>query len=496
MEKLYAYLKSKLKQKNLRLEQFASICGFSKSTLYRYMKGIQPIPQNVEIKICEVLDLDEYESQKLHNILNTSNMDIKLFKSRETLYKIIFSNNFEIPEYSDRELIFYDRDRYIRNVSEIFKNISKFSENKNFICDMNIVGCIDDEIMGSVQKLVNQKSIKNGSLKIEHIVNIPNTTYDEAILVLKSILPMFQTYNYDVYYTDYDSNSSYISIVNDFLIMRCSYTNEFGNSEEKYIFIAFVKDNFSGCYMSTDRNLYNFFIQSYSCIKQKCKKNLIRSKNFEIINKRYENLKKNSNIYFFQPSFGYSRIPLKLLEAEFAKYKDEQIISIANFLSDKRHTVQTSKIYISHLLEEMDKKNSILKSHINIDIYSKAGIEDFISTGIVKSHFENTIPFSKQCICTIMKNLIQQDLNSNYKMYISDDTISNKMRIGVIKESGIFIDYSNQIQKRLVISNLFIESDSLCEVFSDFVENYLPQTNILSGKSAYNFIETLLNKYC
>lgn len=494
MNNLYTYLRNKLKSKDIHLEEFASLCGFSKSTLYRYMKGIQTMPAEVEQKICKLLVLTDYEKKELHEILNTTYIDFEILKVREAIYKLLFNSNKEFLNLESLELILYNGDRFIRTIEEIFDIIIKASSNEGFSCEIDMIGCINANIIHSIQKLINQNEIKNFSLKIEHIINIPNIFCSDIIHNINLLFPLFKFNNYDIFYSDCELKKSYLSIENDFIIIKYNHLLANNEIEENYIFISLLKDRFSGCYVSKDRNLYNFFIQNYISLKHRCKNSLIKFRNLKVFNTDYENIEKDNDIYSIQSMITYDKIPVEVLKAELQKYSDEQIIFLVDTLSNKKNTIKTAKEYISYIINYMDKKSHTVQKTKTIDIFNKEDIKKFVFTRRLGNGF---LPFSKESICIIMNYLIKRnsDTEDNYYMYFSNNNMNSEIIVKIIKGVGLMIDY-NLLQTKTSVDNLFIQNENICNMFANFVEDYIFTDNVMNLHEAYNYIENLLAQYC
>ncbi len=492
MENLYTYLKEKLKSKNIRSDELAKMCGFSKSTLYRYMKTIQPMPKEIEQKICEILELNNYEQKEFHKILENTNIDETLIKVREVLYKSLFNFNHDtIPK--DFELILYDGDRYIRTLEEIFNIIIKSVSNKGFLCEINMIGCIDENVIYNINRLIKTKGLKEDSVKIEHIINISNL-YDEVIETFITLFPLLQIYNYNIFYTSHETDKNYLYILDNFMIIKYNYIQN-NNTEEKYIFISFFKEGFSDAYVSKDKNLYSFFIKNYTLIKDKCNNNLIKLKNSNIFNPDYENIEKNNEIYVLQTTPSYQKIPMEVIYSELKRYNEKQLIYLANLISDKKQTISTIKDTYSKLIDQIEKKYEFYKQNKNIDIYTKEGIKNFITTGKLDDHINGLLPFSKESINIIMKGLITRDTDpkSNYYMYILNDSIPNQIFFKIIKKCGLFIKYNFPPDKNILVKNLYIVNEIISKIFTDFIENHILK-NVMSKQEAYNYINKLLNQ--
>lgn len=496
MEKLYDYLKLKLKQKDILLDQFAHMCGFSKSTLYRYMKGILIMPEAVENKIASLLEFTDEEKEKLNKFVYKAYVENAILNSNHTLYKYIFDIDMGNKDSDNFELVFYEGNRYISSINEIFDEIISMSSAKNFLCEVSIIGCIDDKFIKVIHSFINNKNVNSSKFKIEHIVNISQYNYNDTLQTFKAIFPIMKFYGYNIYYTSFDSKSMYLSIVNDCLIIKYSFCESNNKKVEKYFFINFIKDRFSGCYISKDINLYNFIMQNYASLKQNCIRSSVKINN---LNSLIDKCKiKDKNIYLFQSTPSYDKIPIEVLEDELSKYSDEEITNLVNVISSKNNNLQMAKEYIKNLKKLITEATDCTKVNKHIDMYTKEGIKNFISTGYLYFYNKKLKPFSKSSICKIFNYMLERSLNpnDNYKMYISNDSINDKLILKIIQNQGITVTYNFSSEKNMIVSYSVIENESIYKIFSNFAENYIPTANIMSDEEAYNYIQGLLKAYC
>lgn len=492
---LYEYLKQKLKQKSIHLEQFAKMCGFSKSTLYRYMKGFAIIPDKTINKIVSILELNDEEKQALYELMNKIYTKNTIDSFNYTLYKYIFSSYME--NNSKFNLVVYKNDSYIISASEIFKDIIALKDSKNFLCEINIIGCLDEEFIKVIHNFIINKNIDSNCFKIEHIINISNSFYNDTMQAFKTIFPMMKYYGYNVYYTDFDTNSS-LSILDDCLIIKYSFAETVNHNFEKYIFINFAKSKFSGCYISKDKNLYNFIMQNYNWLKQKCVRGCTKINNINYLINNEVAYKKDTAIYSIQSTVDYSKIPIDVLEQELARYSDKELINLVNFISGKKNNLQMAKEYIDNMKYNINELTQYSKINKNIDIYTKEGIRNFISTGYLYVNNIKIKPFLKKSIYKIINYILERNLDSedNYKMYISNISLPAQLVLRVINNYGINIIYNFSSKDNIIISNSLIENKSLFKIFNSFVENYIPTTNLMTNEEAYNYIQGLLKTYC
>ncbi|MFV0400722.1 MAG: helix-turn-helix domain-containing protein [Oscillospiraceae bacterium] len=84
---LHSFLSGKARERGIKIEAFPELCGYSRSTIYRYMKGITPIHPEVEAQFIRTLSMDKREQEEFRRHIALSSQDNALLDTAEILDK-------------------------------------------------------------------------------------------------------------------------------------------------------------------------------------------------------------------------------------------------------------------------------------------------------------------------------------------------------------------------------------------------------------------------
>lgn len=93
MQDIYDFLKQKLKEKNVRVDDIVTRSGVSRTTIYRMMKGLlKPTPRIYSLFV-EMLDFDDRERQEYDRYVRMVDVDESQLRARTELSTMIFKTS-------------------------------------------------------------------------------------------------------------------------------------------------------------------------------------------------------------------------------------------------------------------------------------------------------------------------------------------------------------------------------------------------------------------
>lgn len=217
MENLDSFIKKKLKMKKMKIETFITKTGMSKSTIYRVMKGLQKPSDELLDIIADILNLSQLEKRELIYYGNMSTSNEKLSYATDAIFQLLYGKNTSEDFQDNIELVFYDKEKYVRYIDDVFGMIEKVSDSKNFECDIKIINCYKEDAVESVLKFIENISTNSSNYKIEHLVSLSQINQSDNINMLKSIIPLLQVNNYTLFYSE-DSVAFNKGFFNNFMI--------------------------------------------------------------------------------------------------------------------------------------------------------------------------------------------------------------------------------------------------------------------------------------
>ena len=486
-----AYLKEKLKERNLQVEDLIDKSGSSKSTIYRVMTGAQKPSKKLSSKIVDILNLNYTEQQELLYYFSISDLDEYIIEGREAVYELLFKNKTSPP--NKIELVYYDNEKYIRTFDNILENLLEGSKKKNFTCHLKLINCVLDDIISPLSKTVEALIANESQYSFEHFINFSTYDFKDNIKVLANIIPLITLKNYSLKYREEENVSKY-GFFHDLLILNYSYDNDDGNTKEMNLYITFLPNNLSACYVVNENrnNLLDFFERNYDSLKENYQPALSCRKTLVEYTATIINLFKNNDIVLFKSQVSLSRIPATLYKSITERTPLEEL---AQYFLQEKYKENSLETHIEELctMAQQLEESTYLNKHL--DIYTKSGMADFASTGLMNDHLEFLPAFNKKEVKFILETIKARDKNPkdpfNF-LIINEPYASNVLTFA----AGVNRCLSVEKHADRTTSFCFIENKQLSAIFSDFAYNYVPAMMSVPQNEAHNFIDYLIETYC
>src|SRR3712207_6934772 len=84
------------------------------------------------------------------------------------------------------ELVYYDGEKYVRYLDEIFEKISSYSLEDSFVCKMRIINCAQESIVSEIIKFGEKLYENDAYMDIEHLISLSTENKDRKSTRLNS----------------------------------------------------------------------------------------------------------------------------------------------------------------------------------------------------------------------------------------------------------------------------------------------------------------------
>jgi len=485
------YFKKKLKEKNIQVDALIQASGSSKSTIYRVMNGLQKPSDELSKRLIEVMNLSATEEQEFHYYISSTDVDENIIEARKAVYNLLFG---EKTSNSDKiELVYYDKEKYIRTFDNILETIVKESEESNFSCEIKLINCIHTDIISPLVSAAEILFSKGSSYSIEHLINFSSHDYKTNIDDLATTIPLLTLNNYSMMYREDDKVSNF-GFFHDFLIINISYTTGTGEFVEKTYYISILPNNLSACYVvhADDENVHDFFQRNYESLSKEYKPALSSRKALEEYISTIIDLHSKYDVYLYRPHLPISRMPISVYESIVKRVPIEEFM---NFFLIGNFDENEIELHIKDFLSLA--KSVVEATYINkqIDLYSKPGLEAFASTGLILDHVEVVPAFNKAEIKEILQFLKARDLDPDDPLRIlilKEPYADQGLEIAALDNFGLLMEkYVGSMTPYCIIKH-----QKLSSLFVDFAKNYAPYMLTMPQDEVHEFIDYLIDKYC
>lgn len=498
MENLDSYLKKKLKSKNMKIDTFIKKTKMSKSTIYRVMKGLQKPSDDLIEKIAEVLNLSQIEKRELIYYSNVSTSDEGLTSARNAVLKLLYDTSIDVHT-EDLELIYYDKEKYVRYFNDILHTILKICTKNNFKIDFRIINCNTDFITSSLINFIPKLGKKTDNYCIQHLVSLALDSPKDSINILSEVLPLLQLDNYSLYYND-SSSTGNIGIFNNLLIISYKYEDDNGEIISTHNYISFPEDGLPACYVSRNENyLYEFFDRNYNSLIQEYKLAVNNRKEYEFLGYELAKLENEYEVFLFKPDPCYNRIPIEVYKDIIEKTSKDELKVFLNNLSTNNFNDNGTLDFMPELISYLENRIKSSFKNIQVDIFTKKGLEEFAKSGRLSDHLIGLPSFTKEEVKIILEFIKSRhvDKKDPYRFYIVENEYNNnEFILTVFKNYGLFIEYCNPNSHANNYPHCFIEHKELSDIFAEFADNYVPTMITMDTKKSIEFIDSLITEYC
>lgn len=475
----------------MKTEDLQKKLGYSRSTLYRYMRGINQITPDIEPKIAAALNLNKAEAFEFSKYISLSSFDQSLIDSRNVLDEFLFGNAATQKEFYDIDMIFYDNDRYLRTLNEIFTIIFAYRAKSELKGNIKIVNCLNNNIFVQIKTFLHNIFSVRLNIETEHFVSFSETDYRQNALSFIEIFPLIKYEKYKLYHKEKDMEDT---LVNDSILISLRYT-ENGNLYDQYFALSFAENSMPECIAFTDNYMYSFMAKTYINLKNNFDSIIHTYTNVAFNDDIFTELAKKETCYLIKPNPCYDKIPCEVFEKMIRRVSNGELIKFLSSLYGKELDSEITPIVLEKALQYQKKRLNCTYVGKQIDVYSKVGLLEFHQTGKLTDHLEYLPAFDKEETAMILSYINDRDRNlkDDYKLYITEKELTQKdLVIIAAKNFGIAIEYICPTYEEGLWKMFVIQSKRLAEIFCDYIENHIPINYALKKDNADEFMKSLL----
>jgi len=497
---LYLFLTTKLKERGLPVESLPKLLGISRSTLYRNMKGVVRMSDDVQARFAELLKLEDEERQQYDRLSGLAAFDQSLIEARYVLDRFVFAGTLEEAPAKKEPIRFalYDSDTYLRTADEIYGMVreligSAANTTSATAVDIQIINCTADRPFQSLATLIESLFALTQNISVEHLLTLPSSDYLATITAFTRMVPLLRHERYTVRYADaampplsYSAESPNNRKTTPAPAMFNDSVGITINTHDgiKYFFIAFIEDDLSTCLVTSDQNAIAFFQSNFVATQKNYREALVDYSNIDLLSDALADLEENVDAYIIKPNFCFDRIPENVFQSVLARSDTEELVQILNKNA-------ATAIDFGSVLDGLNRRLQATYKNRHVDVYSKLGLSEFTKTGRTSDHIDGLPSFSPKERKMVYEYILARyrDPDDSYDLFIThEDFLTDGCIIIVLEDTGILLEYNAADYRRGICSNLFIDNQALIEVFSDYIRNHIPCTRALSHTEADAFL--------
>jgi len=496
MQDLYKFLTVKCKERGIKIEELPERFDFqySRTTIYRFMKGILRITKAVQALFVKLLDLNDAEQVQFARLISLSSFDETMLAARRRIDKFLFESGCIPEELPEIECAFYDQDKYFRTIDEIFNMVFSMAEHNGFSCDVKIIGCVQGGMLGYISDFTRKLLSLSASSCIEHLAALSDTDFLQNTVFLLDVLPLLFQGAYKVFYREPSADDGAKMMFGDSMFITCQY-EENGVSKKKCFAVSFLAQAMPECIAFDDKHMRGFWMKNYAHLRMYYPNALTHMTDLPMMGDDLQKMESNCDEYLIKPNPCYHKIPMSVYRRLVGRVSPDEVRRIASTLNSQVRDDAEARYVLETMLLSLEKRIGSSYTNKHIDVYSKEGLAEFAKTGRISDHLTALPPFDKEEIRDILVSIRDRNLDPDdpYTLCLVD-RLQHRYYFVIIKGHGLFIECDQQLSGKGVYESLYVRNRNLLEVFCDYIENHLPVNHALTVKETTAFIDELIER--
>jgi hypothetical protein len=482
---LYDFLNKLSKQREIKIGDLAIQCGLSRTTFYRYAKGLIQIPPNIEAAISQNLTMTKNEREQFRRLISSIVQDGSMISARYALDNLFFPDITHENNSEPISFALHYNDKYLRNSEEICEMFLEHSESEMFRCDIKVLNCVGEHFIDDLLPLLSKLLSSPSAVTVEHLLIFPQKDYLTCAKNLSAVMPLLGNHNYSVYYNDQFDSSAQSQFFANNLGAEVSWRED-GQIMRRYFIMSYLPDGISQCVAFDNVHLSKFFQELYQNLRSKYRKSLVTIKNIMDLGDLFSSLEFAHEMLFIKGNPSYARIPLHVYESVLERMSDE----------NKKALQLDSHVYTDNLRYSLKTRYSYAYKKGNIDVYSKCGLHTFTKTGILMDHLDGLPPFNENERKMVLEDLRNHIIKKSggHRIYITEKAFDYV--IGAFKNTSLFIGFPHSYKMDADYNNgypfVFIENKVFADILFDYATHHIPAYHALPTEAAVQYLDDLI----
>jgi len=491
MKTLYSFITSLCKDQDMKLEDLQKKLKTSRTTLYRYMKGINQITPEVAENFIKALNMSMQQSLEFTKIISLSAIDRSLIESREVLDDFLFGKKAGPTHIFDIEMILYDNDKYLRTFKEILDKIYSFKDKKNLTGTIKIYSCISENVFAHVSEFLERIFSEGINIEAEQFVGLSEKNYLQNACSFINAFPLMKYEKYRFYYRTIEVEDM---LLPDSILVSLKYTENDKQKNQFYI-ISLYEDSLADCIAFTDIYMYGYLSRIYENFKSSYVNTMRKYGNMDFEDDIFIEMSKHGRSCLVKPNPCYDKIPIEVYQNILDRMSSEDLIKLVSSVTGQKIDSGTLPATLKKIFTYLEKRVEAAAIEKHTDIYSKQGMIEFAETGKLTDHLTHLPAFNKEEIKIILKHIYDRrsETKGEYSLFITETEYANNDFIfSVYKDYGIVVEYIFPEHTEGLWKMILIQNTRLASIFFDYFDNHIPINKAINKIQTDDFLKSLI----
>ena len=492
MDMLYKFLTSMCKGNDMKIGDLQQKLNVSRTTLYRYMKGINRITPDMAQSFISALNMDMHQSFEFSKHISLSAFDYTLVESRHVLDDFLFGKQLKPKPPFNVDMVLYDKDKYLRTLKEILDYIFSFSSKEALTGEIKMVNCLNENIFALIAGHFEEASKAGANIGMEHFIGLSESNYLQNIKAFTYIFPLIMYEKYKLFYREKETEDS---LLHDSILVSLTYQED-GKQVNQYFSITFYESGMSECVAFNDFYMYSYLSKLYENLKRSHKDVMYKTEYIDITEDIIDEIQKYGGSYIIKPNPYYDRIPYEVYVSLINRTSGDERKGLMSALSGEEFDESAIPDAASKLMQSLKKRLDVAQATKQTDVFSREGLVDFAQNGRLTDHLDYLPALNQDEKRTVLERLYNRcnDPKSAYSLYITENEMSRKgMVLEATKGFSLAIGNTQPETQEGLWKMVIIQNERLASIFCDYMENHIPVNHAMEKEKAKNFLQALIN---
>ena len=489
MRTLYDYLTTLCKERDMKIEDLQKKLKVSRSTLYRYMRGINQISPELAEQFSAALNMDTQEYLVFSKLVSLSAYDQTLVESREVIDKLMFGGAEKPVAAVDIDMVFYNNDKYLRTLNEVLCHIYSYNEKESAEINVKIFNCLNENVFTHLTEFLEKAFSGGVNITVEHFIGLSEHNYLQNALSFISVFPLMRYDGYKFYFREQEIDDA---LMNDSMLVSVKFA-ENGARTGQYFSVSFYEQGMPECIAFNDAYMYNFLSKSYENLKHSFKNVIQKYNNMDVMDEILLTISEKP-YYIIKPNPCYDKVPNEAFKSITGRMSEAELIDFLTSLYGQPIDSETIPYALERAFEHMAKRYENSTVSKQIDVYSRHGLLELAETGRLTDHLKYLPPFNNEERRMILEHLGKRsdDAKDVFQLCVTENAlVIRDLVFLVLKDYGVVIEYSYPQDDVGLWRLLLLQSEKIASIFCDYVENHIPVNRAMVKDKADVFLREL-----
>ena len=489
---LLSFVQKYAAKQGITMTELAGLCGFSRTTLYRYLKKDSQLKEKEEAALGNALCLSEQERGVLHAL--ASGDALAMFRSDAYAYmNRVLLHHSEQPSVIPTTFAYYcEGEKYLRSAEEVCDAIETACGAEGAVISMRVVNCIDETPYAFLQLLVTKLFLASPFITMEHLISFIDGDDARTATILSRLMFLLRYNGYHAFYTSLVSETPSQLINAAYITVTTKTADDKQNSV--YFSVNLFANDLSQCICYTDAAMNAYLTAQYMHHKSFFQDTLLFFRNMQVFHQELSDFEISGGVCLFKSDICYNDVPPEVYKSLFSRMSAAEKRELAFSLTGCKPTNAEMGELMRQLLATLEQRYAAMRSKPYRLICCRNGLLNFAKTGLITGNVVNLPPFSPTERGVILKAMYEY-MNEGVSpvLIVPNPILPDGTIISVNPEKGILIDFGG-LRTMGFSQNVFLTCATVTKLLAGYAYSRELAELAYPREAAQQFVDEMIKR--